>query len=136
LMSRTRPRPTGMVSHLADASTRTGDEPGLTESLRYLGSKSEVSAIGIGAYFVCIAFLTRSAMRSSARFSCIDVQSRDRSPPSGYCANLQLSASPAPTLRHSSYRARPPTGRNRGWPRSSGRSKRNSTSRLTSRCPI
>jgi hypothetical protein len=39
------------VSHLADASIRAGDEPGLTETLRYLGSESELSAIGIGAYF-------------------------------------------------------------------------------------
>jgi hypothetical protein len=34
---------------------RAGDEPGLTESLRYLGSESELSAIRIGACFVCVA---------------------------------------------------------------------------------
>ena len=35
---------------------RAGDEPGLTESLRYLGSESKLSAIGIGAYFVLHRF--------------------------------------------------------------------------------
>ena len=44
-MSRQYPRPALKVSHLADASIRGGDEPGLTESLRYLGSESELSAI-------------------------------------------------------------------------------------------
>ena len=39
------------MSHLADASIRAGDGPGLTDPLRYLGSESEISAIGIGAYF-------------------------------------------------------------------------------------
>ena len=39
------------MSHLADASIRAGDEPGLTDPFRYLGSENEVSAIRIGAYF-------------------------------------------------------------------------------------
>ena len=39
------------MSHLADASIRAGDEPGLTDPFRCLGSENEVSAIGIGAYF-------------------------------------------------------------------------------------
>ena len=39
------------MSHLADARIRAGDEPGLTDPFRCLGSENEVSAIGIGAYF-------------------------------------------------------------------------------------
>ena len=81
LFSHPPPRPRRTVSHLADARNRAGDEPGLTDLLRYLGSESEVSAIGIGAYFVYVAFLTRSATQSSARFSCIDDRSRNLSPP-------------------------------------------------------
>src|ERR1700712_2616621 len=54
--SRTPPRPRSSVSHLADARIRAGDEPGLTDSFRYLGSENEVSAIGIGAYFVVHRF--------------------------------------------------------------------------------
>ena len=81
-LSRPAPRPRRTVSHLADASYRAGDTPGLTDLLRYLGSESEIGAtVIVGAYFVCIAFFTRSAMRSSARFSCLDVRSRDHSPP-------------------------------------------------------
>ena len=44
------------MSHLADASIRAGDEPGLTDPFRCLGSENEVSAIGIGAYFVVHRF--------------------------------------------------------------------------------
>ena len=44
------------MSHLADARNRAGDEPGLTDSFRYLRSENEVSAIGIGAYFVLHRF--------------------------------------------------------------------------------
>ena len=50
-LSRPSPWPRRTVSHLADASDRAGDEPGLTDPLRYLRSESEISAIGIGAYF-------------------------------------------------------------------------------------
>ncbi len=82
-LSRPPPRPGRTVSHLADASIRAGDEPGLTDPLCYLGSESEIGAICIGAYFLCVACLTRAATRTSARFSCIDVQSRNRSPPFG-----------------------------------------------------
>ena len=39
------------MSHLADASIRAGDEPGLTDPFRCLGSENEVSAMRIGAYF-------------------------------------------------------------------------------------
>jgi hypothetical protein len=80
-LSRPHPRPAQTVSHLADARIRVGDGPGLTESLRYLGSESELSAIGIGAYSFCIAFLTRSAMRSSARFFSLNDRSRILSAP-------------------------------------------------------
>ena len=58
-LSRPHPRPAGTVSHLADASDRGGDEPGLTDLLRLLlGSESEVSAIGIGAYFFVHRFFS------------------------------------------------------------------------------
>src|ERR1700712_5670644 len=55
-LSRAPPRPGSSVSHLADARIRAGDEPGLTDPFRYLGSENEVSAIGIGAYFVLHRF--------------------------------------------------------------------------------
>ncbi len=55
-MFRAPPRPGSSVSHLADARIRAGDEPGLTDSFRYLGSENEVSAIRIGAYFVLHRF--------------------------------------------------------------------------------
>ena len=53
-LSSSIPRPDRRVSHLADASDRAGDEPGLTESSR-LGSESELGATIVGAYFVCVA---------------------------------------------------------------------------------
>ena len=40
LMSRPHPRPTRTVIHLADARTRAGGAPGLTELLGYLGSRA------------------------------------------------------------------------------------------------
>ena len=55
-LSRPSPRPGRLVSHLADASDRAGDEPGLTDPLYCLGSESEVSAIGIGAYWFTTLF--------------------------------------------------------------------------------
>jgi hypothetical protein len=103
VLSRPAPRPGRAVSHLADARIRAGDEPGLTDQLRYLGSESVVSAIGIGAYFVYVAFLTRSATQSSARFSCLDDRSRNLSPPG--CVNSTtipvrpIRCSAAPTAR-------------------------------------
>jgi hypothetical protein len=80
-LSRPLPRPARTVSHLADARIRAGDEPGLTDPLRYLGSESEIGATVVGAYFVCVASFTRAATRTSARFPCLDVRSRDHSPP-------------------------------------------------------
>src|SRR4051794_29025483 len=50
-LSRSLPRPGRTVSHLADASIRAGDEPGLTDPLRCLGSESEIGATVVGAYF-------------------------------------------------------------------------------------
>ena len=50
-LSHPLPRPARTVSHLADASDRAGDEPGLTDLLRLSGSESEIGATIVGAYF-------------------------------------------------------------------------------------
>ncbi len=81
LVSRARPRPARTVSHLADARIRADDEPGLTESLRYLGSEGELALTGVGACVVSDAWLTSSSSASSARFPWSSDRSRDHSPP-------------------------------------------------------
>src|SRR3712207_6995013 len=47
-------------SHLADARIRADDEPGLTESPRYLGSEGELALTGVGACVFSDAWLTSS----------------------------------------------------------------------------
>lgn len=81
LVSRARPRPARTVSHLADARIRADDEPGLTESPRYLGSEGELALTGVGACVVSDAWLTSSSSASSARFPWSSDRSRDHSPP-------------------------------------------------------
>lgn len=85
-MSRERPRPALTVSHLADARIRADDEPGLTESPRYLGSEGELALTGVGACVVSNAWLTSSSLASSARFPWTPDRSRDQSPPVQLCS--------------------------------------------------
>lgn len=56
------PRPRRTVSPLADASDRVEGEPGLTDTLGYLGSKSVVALIGIGAYKVAVTLTVVSCL--------------------------------------------------------------------------
>jgi hypothetical protein len=119
-MSRPPPRPRRTVSHLIDASDRAGDLPGLTELLRYLRSESELGATVVGAYFFCIAFFKRSAMQSSARFSCLNVRSRDHSPPSWDRGQSATFTDSLPTVHPSSVKMVP-------WPKPNLRSRQSST---------
>ena len=86
-VSRECPRPALTVSHLADARIRADDEPGLTESPRYLGSEGELALTGVGACVVSDAWLTSSSSASSARFPWSPDRSRDRSPPVQLCTH-------------------------------------------------
>ena len=69
------------VSPLNDAGFRVGDIPGPTELGSSLRRRERARADWCRRLYGCDAWFSRSSSPSSARFPCLDVRSRDLSPP-------------------------------------------------------
>jgi hypothetical protein len=109
-MSPSTPRPGGRVSPLADAGHRIGER--IRADSPYLVRPRGRDQTGQCAYqrhlFFCDGWFSRSSSPSSARFTTIDIRSRNRSPPSRPVSRASAQHNAARPGHHPRTRGRRP----------------------------